>query len=358
MKRRELFWMLVPCLVFAGAALWLRPREAAREAADETQRQADEARLREPFRLVAEKIERRPVSAKDAADGYDTKVVVTLGHKGVAPPWWDKGVSAISDYWTGWGNSGLLFYESGGKGAGKSRPVASPFDSRYRLGALYMRAARNSKTNKYEAFFLVTLRTLPPTREKIVLRTPVAIEDYSGSSNSRWKQLTSPVPVVCTVRGPRETIKAPAVSRDAQVDVTDVEIMKPSPAEQKTNGGFDTELQIHLLDKKSASQGSGGAWDGDMWGSDKFLNGQEKEILPYVYGESRIQEDAPNRRTLIYQLRLNAVARRVRDITSKSTFTRSDRWPLELRIPLRRNGKDVEGTLNRSQFRVAPVKGK
>lgn len=325
MKRREILLMLLPCAFFALAALWMRVRETRNASLDRNG----------PFRLVIEKIETRPISAKDAASGYDTEVAIVLNHSGQEPKWWGK---QNGNFGTGGSSSSdpinvHLFYET----AGKRRLVKMPPDFKYEAELFYWRPGWKSDEKRYEARFFLKLAELPIRAEKTVLRGKVAIEDGSMSPH---RKLCAPISFSFTVRQANQAIKKPLVSRDPGLTVRRIEIKKFSAAEQKTNGGYDTELNVYTFDH--VNKGSG-----DSSGGDKLLDEHGKEITnrPGWSMSHGVRSEAERRSVLNYQFRLKSIPRSEKNVNLKTNYSRADRWPLQIRIPLRRNGKDLSGNV-------------
>ncbi len=94
--------LLIPALALGGAALWMQHRVARRDESG-------------PFRLVVEHVERQAATARDVAEGFDTRFVVALGHRGPTPEAWGESagtrafgqpeqLDADSRQWHSWGN--------------------------------------------------------------------------------------------------------------------------------------------------------------------------------------------------------------------------------------------------------------
>ncbi|HEY0076208.1 MAG TPA: hypothetical protein VGB77_19050 [Abditibacteriaceae bacterium] len=333
MKRRELLWMLLPCLLFAGIALWLRPQEK-RTAARDSALEALQARQNGPFELIIEKVEKRLIPAQDAFDGYDTYVIATLGHKGKTPAWWGK----ISGDYTHNTGSAHLFRVQNNKA------------TQMRDDVYYWRPSFLQKTNKYEARFLLKLRQIPRTDDKIVLRANVAIED------ARWpgKAISPIVPLNFVVRQPRQIISMPAVSRDPQVTIRKIEIKKLNPARQNAISSEYAEVQVHLLDM--GNDGSNATNNSISVYTPKLVDDKGRVISPDKSWNSHIStKEGPGRqRILVYKLRLKAFSPKERTVIYESKVSCGRRWPLSFRVPLRRNGQDLSGIVTALPERSSP----
>lgn len=344
MKRRELLWMLIPCLLFAGVALWLRPQEKQTEARNSAL-EALQARQNGPFELIIEKVQKRPIPAQDAFDGYDTYVTATLGHKGKKPAWWGK----ISGNYTDNTGPAHLFRVRNDKAAQMKDDV------------YYWRPGFLQKTDKYEARFLLKLRQIPRTDDKIVLRANVAVEDAGWPG----KAISPIVPLNFVVRKPRQIISMPAVSRDPQVTIRKIEIRKLGAATQKAIGGGYAEVQVHLLDRgndgSNTTNNSIGLYTSKqiiIYGgaagttnnsiglyTPKLVDDKGRVISPDNSLNSHISiREGPGRQLLlVYKLRLKAVSPKERTVIYESKVSCGRRWPLSFRVPLRRNGRDLTG---------------
>src|SRR5215212_2472364 len=73
MKRRELFWMIAPCLLLIGAGTYFTQRPTPFVA---------DAGL---WRLSIAKIERKPLLPREVAAGFDTKCEITFAESGARP---------------------------------------------------------------------------------------------------------------------------------------------------------------------------------------------------------------------------------------------------------------------------------
>ena len=323
MKRKELFLMLIPCLIFAGVALWQRAREANLPPDDGF------------FHLIIEKIEMRPIAAKDVADGYDTQVVATLNHSGPTPDWWGKqsGNYGSSD------TKARLFYED----KNLKRAVRLPPDFTAEPNIFYWRPSWKTDTKRYEARFFLQLSKLPPRAEKTVLRAPLIIEN-----SDIWphQDLSKAAPLVFTVREAKQVVKTPNVARDPLLRLIKAEIIKPTAAQQKASGGFDTEINVHLQDlgpNDATASASGG---------DSIVDENDTPIANNG-GYSSGSRGSGRRPVLHFECSLSRIAKSQRHVFVKMKFSRGDRWPLIVRVPIRQNGKDLKG---RVQATAQPMK--
>lgn len=280
--------------------------------------------------LVIEKIETRPIKAKDAASGYDTEVVAILNYKGPKPDWWGK----QSGNYGSSGHQMRLFYEMNGK----KKVAKLPPDFKNEPEVFYWRPGWRNESGHYEARFFLQLSKLPPRAEKTVLRGPIAIEDSSTSPSTI---LTPQVPLVFTVRQPKQVVKLASVSRDPLLRILKAEVKKPTAVEQKTNGGYDTEVRISLLDLKPNDPG------GATHGGDEIVDEKGNPINSKIgWGSSSGTEASDAQRPILrFACRLARIPRSQRHVFVKMKFAQGDRWPLIVRVPLRVNGKDIKGAV-------------
>lgn len=313
MRRKELFWMLIPCLLFAGVALFFRQREAHMPP--------DDGR----FHLVIEKIEMPPISAKDAADGYDTEVNVTLNYRGPKPDWWGQQDGAWGDE----DSKARLFYEA----QGKPKPVKMPPHFKENPDIFYWRPSWNKDTERYKARFFLKLSPLPVRSEKTVLRAPIIIETQTYPH----VDLSKAAPLIFTVRGPKETIKKPAVSTNPQLRVIKAEVLKQ-------NGGFDTEVNVHLQDLSAADVKN------SALGGYNFVDEKGQHISNS--GSSAFGSRGDSHRPIVYlQCQRAKMPKTQRHIYVEMKYSINDRWPLEIRVPIRENGKDLKGVISLNQLK-------
>lgn len=313
MKRKELLLMLLPCLLFAGTAFWMRWREA---------RWPSDGK----FHLVIEKIETRPLSAKDAAEGYDTEVVAILNYVGPKAEWWGKQSGGVGDA----SSKARLFYEADGE----SKPVKMPPSFKEEPSIFYWRPSWKSQSARYEARFFLPLSKLPPRPEKTVLRGKIFIEDGSVYPHIT---LSESVPFAYTVREAKQLIPAPPVSRAPLLRVVKTHINRPNAAQQKLNGGYDTMVHVHLEDfgpMETTGSAIGGYYIVDEQGTTLHNSGGSS---------SGSDTSNPRRPVLKFDCGLQALRRAQRNLFAKMKFSRGDRWPLIVKVPLRLNGKDLKG---------------
>jgi hypothetical protein len=250
-------------------------------------------------------------------------VIATLGHKGKKPAWWGK----ISGNYTDNTGPAHLFR------------VRNDKATQMRDDVYYWRPSFLQETDKYEARFLLKLRQIPRTDDKVVLRANVAIED------ARWpgKAISPIVPLNFVVRKPRQIISMPAVSRDPQVTIRKIEIRKLNPTTQKAISGEYAEVQVHLLDM--GNDGSNTTNNSIGLYTPKLVDDKGRVISPDKSWNNHIStKEGPGRqRILVYRLRLKAVSPKERNVIYESKVSCGRRWPLSFRVPLRRNGRDVTG---------------
>jgi hypothetical protein len=80
---REAALLLLAPAAFGGAALW-------------TQQKAPAAAQSGPFQLLVQDVQRQKPTARDVAEGFDSRFVLTLAHKGTRPEEWGQAWSAMS----------------------------------------------------------------------------------------------------------------------------------------------------------------------------------------------------------------------------------------------------------------------
>ena len=77
---REASVLLLPVLALGGVALWMQARAPRDESG--------------PFGLVVQRVERQDATARDVAEGFDTRFVVSLGHRGRRPEHWGEATAS------------------------------------------------------------------------------------------------------------------------------------------------------------------------------------------------------------------------------------------------------------------------
>ncbi len=298
-----------------------------------------------PFRLKIEKFERRSVTANDVAEGYETQLVAVLGGEGTPPDWWDDHSFYSSSLI--WGTS-KLFYQS----AEKSRPV--PVGKSFPDKVSNWTPVWNAFTRQHEARYLFNLSDLPPSKERIVLRGKISLSDFSRSKIESGSPQDSVVSFAYGVRGSGQIVAPIRVSRDPKVDITRVKIEKLDAPQFENSHKYDTLVRILVHDRNSAAP-----YVSLQPGYPKLVDEKGRQIpLKYHWfpvsdmGKSQPPQLAPEFRFL-----LSAIPATQKNIYIDTIWSPHDDWPLHLRIPLRRNGRDLSGLLDPSQYTAAPAQG-
>lgn len=321
MKRKELFWILLLCLLWIGTLARSQPPTSMI-----------------PFQIVIEKIEFLPVTPLNWLSGYDTQVVLTLNHKGVAPAWWQqKGLC----FYTRLRTPGL-FYKS------KTGFVEVPVDlsKRFHHGVEERMASWNKKKSRYEVRFSMRLSDLPKRSEPTVLRGRISCDDFISAPELE-KCLGAPFEIV--VRQSNQVVVPPQVSHDPMIEIARVEIEKYTPA-NAAQEKYDTEVRIYWKDKGRTSDEIGLSGPTDMVDAKgQTILSSTKELPNFSWASGSNQQGAH------YFLRLNAVPLKQSNIILKGTHSLYGRWPLQISITLRQNGKELKGRLNKTQFQFEPL---
>jgi hypothetical protein len=313
MKRKELLLILVASILLANSFHWLHAQLMPVEPREKP----------DNVRLTIEKVEKRPIVPFNVAHGYDTQIVAVLNYSGPKPNWWGENHSLWTPRKT---DIPHLFFESNNKKQMSASKVMC-------WGANW-----NAKSQRYEAAFLLKLSGLPRRPEKTVLRANIGAEDYF---NPKRTILSPAVEVAYTVRQPNEIIKPPDIKRDPQLQLKKVTIIK----KKLPDGADDTFVTVELFD--SGKQGE----ESDAKCLPDIVN-ERGESVNWGGFHDDLTFLSERRFTLECWTALSECGKSP-NLFMEVHFSRHGRWPLLIRIPLRRNGKNLRGTVKAT---AQPVK--
>jgi len=182
---RDLWWMLVPVLVLVGAGYAYRNRTGPRVVGPE------------PWRLTVEAVSLEELTPLEVSEGWDTKLVVSLGHRGQMPGWWKKSEGARGSRKGTW----QVVHSAKGKSRAVKLPSgASPEVKRWQ--AWYDHA-----DGVYKVQYLTKLEPIP-AGDELRLRDRVAIVNNAG------RAVCPPVWLDTKIRARGRRTTTPTVSRD------------------------------------------------------------------------------------------------------------------------------------------------
>ncbi len=313
MKRRELFWMLLPCLGLALFAIVLRNRPGATLIIGGA-----------PFQMVVESVRREPVTAYEVSQGYDSSLKIVIGHKSDEPLWWGQQSG-------GFGSSGgarVLFEHEG-----KLRPIKLPPNFKAEPQVFYWRPTWNNEKKHYVARILTHLSDVPARPGRVVVQANLAIQSNMSTP------ISAPLWFSHVVRNAGENIKAPVVSRETGLIIEKVEIGPVPPVEAKSgvsiSPGADTRIRIVLLRARKENSGSAmGSADiidekGHNWNMNSGSSGGSEEA-------SADSDPLRKRREfLTYECDLKQIPLSSGRVWLKTKYSSNNAWPLQIKIPLR-----------------------
>lgn len=220
---REASVLLLPVLALAGVAGWMQSRASKNPPRDESG----------PFRLVVQRVERQDATARDVAEGFDTRFVVSFDYKGRRPEHWGQAHSGSV--------VGNLRWLEGGqwRKAGHDR-------SAHR--SLVFDAASGS----YASTFAARLADVAPRQGE--LRTKLLIGAWGATQTGQTYTPAGAIPesdFEFTARRPGERIVRPQVShvsplRVQKVDIQRFTLTNVSSVPEKSVPAMEVVFSFHL----------------------------------------------------------------------------------------------------------------
>lgn len=291
-----------------------------------------------PFQLKIERFERRAVMPRDVAAGHDTQIAVILNCTGTPPIWWKKHNRNSSALW----GDARLFTEN----SGELRPV--PVGPSYKDEVQNWTPSWNPKIQRYEARYLLGLSDIARSKERIVLRGKISLSNFGNSPIKSGSPQNSTVAFSYGVRASGGVIAPPRVSRDPKLDVTRIEIEKLAQPQFDAFGNYkhDTIVRLTFRDRNTmAPQIEAGGYP--------TLMDEKGERIPLKYQwfpSGGAENMGQPKLSYYYRFLLAAIPKSQPNIFIEMQWSPHGDWPLHLRIPLRRNGRDLSGELGRLQY--------
>ncbi|HEY0076209.1 MAG TPA: hypothetical protein VGB77_19055 [Abditibacteriaceae bacterium] len=336
MKRREVLWMLLPCLLLLGAGWFLaRPTKSPAPVAVVST---------EPFRLQIKSIKKMPITPHDVEDGYDTKIRVLLGHKGKTPAQWGdyNFANFFSDSRVTIQRAGkwvrLLDVEKAFKGHG------------IRTGVHGFQKEQNA----YQFDYQLRLRDIPASYGALTFETDLFTRSggrgYSVVGADSFKFLRkSGVPSVrasLTARQAGETIQLPPVSRDPQITVRKV-VVRPLTTKEKFEApACDTKVHFHVFYSGPLSQKEFTGLNVNVDHSDSVYlqDATGKQYTFNTLQTTRSDETETKRRQIVgFYINLQQVPKRNGKVTLHAELRVGDNRPLKVQATVRPAPKDKGG---------------
>lgn len=198
---REASLLLLPVLALGGVAWWINVGPG-RES-------------REPFRLVVQGVERQTATARDVGEGFDTRFVVSLGHRGRTPQHWGERTGSII-----FGKPRCL--------RSKRREWDTWSQSRVASRSLDFDAARNA----YVMTFAARMTDVAPREGEVRLKLAIAAWS-NDNSNVPQSDAIPKTDFEFTARRRGEKIKVPQVSRRSPLQARSVSVRYSSDERDK-----------------------------------------------------------------------------------------------------------------------------
>jgi hypothetical protein len=318
MKRKELLWMIVPCLLLALFAIALRGRPGATLV------------LNEPFAVVVEKVEKETLEPGEVGDGWDTKLKITLNHKGPKPKWWGQPV-----YEAGSNYGARLFYDNDGKqSAIKMLPPGNPLGDH-----MVWRPRWDEASQRYIARLLLPLAKVPPKDGSVKVQARFDFENNN-------KQLCPPARLEQVVRRPGEIARVPQVSQNSHLRVENVAIGDAPPAHLSANGyKADTRIVWKL---RYDSKGEDTTY---LVSEDVLLYDEKGTFHTPNYSEGgSVLSSEKTTSSVVTDFDLKSIPRSAGALTLRGTLRIGSYWPLKINIPIR----DKQGRVLKTPPAPAP----
>ena len=325
--RRELLLLGTPVLALIAMGFSMRDRRGI-------------TITNEPFTLTLRRVRLEPLTPNEVSQGYDTKVAVDLGHRGVAPPWWGKqnGYSGSTS-----NTAQLGFFTKDGHF--KHSPQMNPFRWQPKF---------EKDTNGYTARYLMSLRHVPPGHE-IRLRDRVAVE-----SNTTRKPLCAPVWVNAVARKRGQKTSLPNVSRDSGLKMEGWELDNAPPVETRNQAPrWRLILRTRKVGPNSANDYT--SINPEMQDAQKqhvSTFGSSGEYRRHEQMPATSTEENPRVAEFYYDFYFDSsIPPPAGALWLEYKINRGDKWPLTARIPFRdTQGHTLFTPRPAAPFRVMSVK--
>ncbi|HEY0076213.1 MAG TPA: hypothetical protein VGB77_19075 [Abditibacteriaceae bacterium] len=206
MKREELFWMLLPCLLLLAGAFYYAKRETHENA---------------PWQIFVAKAEPMPLLPREVAEGFDTKWQITLKERGKRPLLHQQMQQQATKL--------ALFVNLvtiHRKSDNKKLDVSSAFE---------INGKRNNGPSQQDLLpitFLTSLAGVPKSDGTLLLRADIGAYQWAmhnpktpQATFTRSKKLSLPL-IVQEVRQEGQVVRIPEVSRDCPLALIKAEAVE------------------------------------------------------------------------------------------------------------------------------------
>lgn len=320
MKRKELFWMLVPCLILLVLAFVWRGRPGATLL------------INQPFAVVVEKVEKETLKPNEVADGWDTKLKITLRHQGLTPKWWGKPVEDSGSF------EGVRFYyeDKGKQSAVKLSGHKNPFGN-----YLLWKPVWNEESGRYEARLLLPLAKVAPHPGSVKVQARLDFQKNNAP-------LCPPARLQYTARRPGEVVQVPQVSKNSHLRIEQTIIGDVPPSSAKTQSfPVDTRItwKVRYFDTGEKTT--------YMLGVQPELYDEKGNLYDSTrYGGARGVDKTNPISSAEADFDLKSIPRSAGVLTLRGKIGIGSYWPLEIAVPVR----DKQGRILKTPQALAPFK--
>ena len=333
MKRKELFLMLVPCLLLIVGGWYFSRRNPS----------THDNYNSGPFRTVATKIEVLPASAREVSEGFDRKVEATVTNAGV--PVLPLGAQLLPTPGTSFsGPQNVQLFQGD-----SPQPLQVPPGSLRKLGI---------HGNEQKSVVRLNLSKIPVGKGDLVLKMQSQIDSgyaISIKGKKRYVPLRSqPADISVVVRRADEKVTAPLVSR------VNPFIVERAELEDATHHSFpqdpymygDVILTLHraplpqMGDKKPVMAFYDTYLEDESGKKYRFLRRNKKYDS---FNPAFIENDITGRSKNTFDLRLSQIPPKAGQLTFKTKISVDNCWPREISVLLRNRGASYSYAINQKQ---------
>lgn len=327
MKASSVKWLLgmcVPVLIFGGVATYLS--------------RAKPVALRDdgPFQLVIEGVRREKLTAANAQQGETAVFQVVLNARGEKPSWWGQPTQSSCGGEKKYENARIMATINGVEKTWNGQHTA-------------FTAGWNAKTQRYEA--QLSIKTQPPRDAALHWRGKVQLGECNDPA------LTELTAFDVELKAAGEQWPQEKFSRASEVAIRSVNIVRVDAK------NYRTEITLFFPQDDTPRMGFSPDFV-DAKGKHISLHDEKGYLTPLFHGSeccpppinpaTGAHSESNRLKEGILKWKTYDMQRAPRDVTAKIRVSSSDNWPLELLIPVKKNGQLLQGKVP-IQTRPAPV---
>jgi hypothetical protein len=325
LKRKEFFWMLLPCLLILGAGFYFM-RHPFVPQEDLTSR---------PFRTIATSVQVLPATPREVSEGFDRKVEAIIGNEG--QPILLPGAQLYPTPGTSFsGPMNVRLFQGD-----SPHPIPMPRGSVSKLGIV---------SNKQKAVVRLKLREIPLGKGDLVLKMQAALDTgcvVTTKGKKRYVPLKSrPADISVIVRRAGEKIELPQVSRVSPFVVERWEVEDASTTSFANVPFSRGDVTLHLYSLPIA-QNSTAKTRFDFYDSHietergkRYFALRAAKPFDVINTTFHVGDKAKSKH-FSFPLRLSGLSPQEGRLTFKTKISVNDCWPRQLSIIVREAGKKL-----------------